>query len=121
MGVTAPGAGAAPQTVAGTRSLEVLWAEAHPAWLPVQNGTLTIGGTYTCTDPVGTNVRVSFSSLQILPTAMPSGAGTLPCGPGVVGAYWELTSFPTPDVHHGYVSVFASFEGAVVPPKQLTA
>lgn len=127
VGATAPVAGAqtvadaAPQTVAGTRSLEVLWAEAHPAWLPVQNGTLTIGGTYTCTDPVGTNVRVSFSSLQILPTAMPSGAGTLPCGPGVVGAYWELTSFPTPDVHHGYVSVFASFEGAVVPPKQLTA
>ncbi|MFF7244654.1 hypothetical protein ACFZBU_12245 [Embleya sp. NPDC008237] len=121
VGTMAPVAGAAPGAVAGTRSLEVLWAEAHPAWLPVQNGTLTIGGTYTCTDPAGTSVPISFTSLQIMPTALPSGAGNLPCGPGVVGAYWELTSFPTADVHHGYVSVFVTFQGATVPPKQLTA
>ncbi|GCD95592.1 hypothetical protein [Embleya hyalina] len=121
VGLAAPTAAAAPNAaaVANTKSLVVLWAEARPSSFPPNNGTLTIGGTYTCT--VGGTVQVGFSSLQIMPTAMPSGAGFLPCGPGVVDAPWELTSLGTPDVHHGHVSVFPTFDGAGQLPVQLTA
>ncbi|MGW9212817.1 hypothetical protein ACWGR4_38355 [Embleya sp. NPDC055664] len=130
VGLAAPTAVAAPHAahsaatphhaaVRNTKSLVVLWAEARPSSFPPNNGTLTIGGTYTCT--VGSTVQVGFSSLQIMPTAMPSGAGFLPCGPGVVDATWELTSLGTPDVHHGHVSVFPTFDGAGQLPVQLTA
>ncbi|OPC78118.1 hypothetical protein B4N89_38620 [Embleya scabrispora] len=124
MGLAAPTAVAAPHAthhaaVQNTKSLVVLWAEARPSSFPPINGTLTIGGTYTCT--VGSTVQVGFSSLQIMPTSMPSGAGFLPCGPGVVDAAWQLTSLGTPDVHHGHVSVFPTFDGAGQLPVQLTA
>lgn len=119
LGVAAPGATAQPQTTQVTKSLEVLWANADPALPPpFNNGTLTIGGTYTCTAPAGTTVSVTFSALQILPMAMPVGSGELPCGPGVIDAPWELTSYPHPDVHNGYTTVFPTFDGVGLMPQQ---
>ncbi|MFE0422152.1 hypothetical protein, partial [Streptomyces sp. NPDC058953] len=88
----------------------------HPSIL----GTLTIGGIYTCTEPAGTTVPVSFSALQLMPIAMPTGYGHLPCGPGVVDAPWSLTSFPTTDVHYGYVSVLTNFDGVMLPAEEFT-
>ncbi|MER8193426.1 hypothetical protein ACFYOI_22965 [Streptomyces microflavus] len=115
---TAVPAAASPQSVT---SLDVEWASADPGHLPLFFGTLTIGGTYTCTEPAGTTVPVSFTAIQIMPVALPSGAGDLSCGPGVVDAPWSLTSVPTQDVHYGYVSVLTSFNGVALPAEQFTA
>ncbi|MCM2386983.1 hypothetical protein [Streptomyces albipurpureus] len=120
LGIAAPSAAAAPQSAQVTKSLELQWASASPAWFPF-SGTLTIGGTYTCTAPAGTTVNVTFSALQIMPTAMPSGWAALPCGPGVIDAPWEATSYPDSQVHHGYTSVFATFDGVGLPPQQFDA
>ncbi|MFF3551799.1 hypothetical protein ACWD4V_12770 [Streptomyces tsukubensis] len=117
LGVAAPGAAAQPQSA---KSMVVQWANADPAAHPSIFGTLTIGGIYTCTEPAGTTVPVSFSALQLMPIAMPSGAGRLPCGPGVVDAPWSLTSFPTTDVHYGYVSVLTTFDGVLLPVGEFT-
>lgn len=117
----APAATAAPTSALGAKSVQLQWATADPAPWPIRNGTLTVGGVYTCTEPAGTSVLVTFSSLQLMPVAMPAGSGSLPCGPGVIDAPWQLTSFPTADVHHGYTSVFLTFGGQGVPPQQLTA
>ncbi|MER6915034.1 hypothetical protein ABT354_25445 [Streptomyces sp. NPDC000594] len=117
LGVAAPGAAALPQSA---RSMDVRWASADPANHPSIFGTLTIGGIYTCTEPAGTTVPVSFSALQLMPMAMPSGAGDLPCGPGVVDAPWSLTSFPTTDVHYGYVSVLTTFDGVTLFAEEFT-
>ncbi|MCS0634821.1 hypothetical protein NX801_03935 [Streptomyces sp. LP05-1] len=120
LAVPVPTASAAPAAELGVKSVQLLWANADPANPPFQ-GTLTVGGTYTCTEPAGTRVSVSFTSLQILPTAMPFGAGTLPCGPGVVDAPWELVSYRDSDVHSGYTTVFLTFDGQGMLPKQFTA
>ncbi|MGV9317212.1 hypothetical protein ACWDR0_34325 [Streptomyces sp. NPDC003691] len=117
LGVTAPGAAAQPQSV---RSMDVQWAEVDPAVHPSIFGTLAIGGIYTRTGPAGTTVPVSFSALQLMPLAMPNGAGQLPCGPGVVDAPWSLTSFPATDVHYGYVSVLTNFDGVMLPAEEFT-
>ncbi|MEU3603552.1 hypothetical protein ABZ714_33320 [Streptomyces sp. NPDC006798] len=111
VGVTATGAAAQPQSV---KSMDVQWADVDPPMHPSIFGTLTIGGIYTCTAPAGTTVPVSFSALQLMPIAMPNGSGQLPCGPGVVDAPWSLTSFPTTDVHYGYVSVMTTFDGTLI-------
>ncbi|MFF0059400.1 hypothetical protein ACFYRI_33945 [Streptomyces microflavus] len=118
LGTAAVPAAASPQSVT---SLDVQWASAAPGHLPLFLGTLTIGGTYTCTEPAGTTVPVSFTAFQIMPVALPSGAGNLSCGPGVVDAPWSVTSTPTQDVHYGYVSVLTSFNGVVLPAEQFTA
>ncbi|MFJ7417584.1 hypothetical protein ACIQXD_03080 [Streptomyces uncialis] len=118
LGIGAPGAAALPQSV---KSMDVQWASAQAAAMPFAYGTLTVGGTYTCTAPTGTTVPVSFIGFQIMPLAMPSGSGTLPCGPGVVDATWELTSYPNSEVHHGYTSVLVTFDGVGLPVKEFTA
>ncbi|WP_411116773.1 hypothetical protein [Streptomyces sp. 058-1L] len=118
LGTAAVPAAASPQSVT---SLDVEWASADPGHLPLFFGTLTIGGTYTCTEPAGTTVLVSFTAIQIMPVALPSGAGNLSCGPGVVDAPWSLTSAPSQDVHYGYVSVLTSFNGVALPAEQFTA
>lgn len=118
LGTAAVPAAASPQSVT---SLDAEWASADPGHLPLFFGTLTIGGTYTCTEPAGTTVPVSFTAIQIMPMALPSGAGNLSCGPGVVDAPWSLTSAPTQDVHYGYVSVLTSFNGVPLPAEQFTA
>ncbi|OKH94671.1 hypothetical protein [Streptomyces uncialis] len=118
LGIGAPGAAALPQSV---KSLDVRWANAQPATSPFGYGTLTIGGTYTCTAPTGTTVPVHFTSFQIIPLALPSGSGTLPCGPAVVDAPWELTSYPNPEVHHGYTSLLVTFDGVDLPAEEFTA
>ncbi|MCK8677598.1 hypothetical protein [Streptomyces lichenis] len=118
---TAPTAAAAPATAQGVTSVQLQWADAQPANPPFNSGTLTVGGVYTCTEPTGTSVTVTFNALQILPMAIPSGSGVLPCGPGVVDAPWQVTSYPNPDVHSGYTSVFLTFDGQDQPPQQFTA
>ncbi|PRH81018.1 hypothetical protein C6N75_00985 [Streptomyces solincola] len=119
--LAAPAAVAAPSAARGVKAVQLQWADAWPADPPIHSGTLTVGGVYTCTEPAGTSVGVTFSAFQIMPLAMPAGSGSLPCGPGVVDAPWQVTSFPNPDVHHGYTSVFLTFDGQDQPPQQLTA
>ncbi|MFJ2154384.1 hypothetical protein ACIOHB_37300 [Streptomyces microflavus] len=114
LGAAAPAA-AAPQSV---KSLDVQWASVEPGYFPPYNGTLTVGGIYTCTEPVGTTVPVSFNAIQVMPVALPNGFGNLPCGPGVVDAPWSLTSFPTQDVHYGSVSVMTAFDGVLLGAEQ---
>lgn len=121
LAVTAPAAGAAAAAVQGTKSVQLQWASAWPADPPFRSGVLTVGGVYTCTEPAGTSVAVSFNALQILPLAMPSGSGTLPCGPGVIDAPWELASFPNPDVHSGWTNVLLTFDGQGLPAQEFTA
>ncbi|WP_329024549.1 hypothetical protein [Streptomyces sp. NBC_00690] len=118
LGVGAPSATALPQS---TRSLVVQWASADPSPRPFGYGTLTVGGTYTCTGPTGTTMPVDFSGFQIMPLAMPAGSGTLPCGPGVVDAPWQLTSFPNPEVHYGYTSVMVTYDGSNLSTGEFTA
>ncbi|MEU6486839.1 hypothetical protein [Streptomyces sp. NPDC046887] len=118
---TAPTAMAAPATAQGVKSIQLQWADAQPANPPFNSGTLTVGGVYTCTEPTGTSVTVTFSALQILPTATPTGSGFLPCGPGVVDAPWQVTSYPDPNVHSGYTTVFLTFDGQGLLPQQFTA
>ncbi|MEO3974918.1 hypothetical protein [Streptomyces sp. CAU 1734] len=117
LGAAAPAA-ALPRP-AGT--VDVQWASADPGHYPFISGTLTIGGIYTCTEPAGTTVPISFTAIQLMPVSMPSGAGDLPCGPGVVDAPWSLTSYPTADVHYGYVSVLVAFDGVALPAEEFSA
>ncbi|RST15473.1 hypothetical protein EF908_35885 [Streptomyces sp. WAC04770] len=119
--MTAPAVGAAPAVAQGVKSVQLQWAEAWPADPPFRSGILTVGGVYTCTEPAGTSVAVSFNALQIMPLAMPSGSGTLPCGPGVIDAPWQVAGFPDPDVHSGWTNVFLTFDGQALLPQQLTA
>ncbi|MCK8678515.1 hypothetical protein [Streptomyces lichenis] len=121
LAMATPAASAAPATEQGVKSIQLQWASASPADPPHLNGYLTIGGTYTCTEPTGTTVDVSFTAMQILPLAMPSGVGSLPCGPGVVDANWEVTSLASADVHRGWTNVFLTFDGQTSLPQQLDA
>ncbi|MER8197675.1 hypothetical protein ABTY00_27435 [Streptomyces microflavus] len=116
LGTEAPAA-AVPQSV---KSLDTQWASVEPGYFPLYAGTLTVGGIYTCTEPVGTTVRVSFNAIQVLPVALPNGFGNLPCGPGVVDVPWSLTSFPTQDVHYGSVSVMTTFDEVLLGAEQFT-
>ncbi|MFD9721318.1 hypothetical protein [Streptomyces sp. NPDC059076] len=118
LGVSAPSATALPQS---TRTLVVEWASASPSPIPFGSGTLTVGGTYTCTGPTGSTMPVSFTASQFMPLSISSGSGTLPCGPGVVDAPWELTSYPSWDVHNGYTSVLVGYDETGVSSGQFTA
>lgn len=118
--VAAPTAPTAPRSVQQTRALELQWAAVTPPAYPFTSGTITVGGTYTCTDPVGSTVAVEFNAIQMMPIAGASGAGSLPCGPGVVNAPWEIESYPAWNVHNGYLSVILSADG-VVQSKQFNA
>ncbi|MFI7285878.1 hypothetical protein ACIBRY_04325 [Streptomyces anulatus] len=117
LGTAAPAASAAPQSV---KSLDVQWASVEPGYFPSYDGTLTVGGIYTCTEPAGTTVPVSFSAIQVVPLALPMGFGNLPCGPGVVDVPWSLTSTSTRDVHYGSVSVMTTFDGVLLGAEQFT-